>query len=169
MFKSKINNDTVLLFLFLVFISVIYLFDYYKFIGLFYDDIRDSGAFGDSFGALNSLFSGLALLGVLYTVILQKRELSLQREELRKSVDAQKEQVSELKKSAKISALTTLADYALNRPAEKKTHTWFQYHSSSDVGISIPAIDLDPEEQKRLEAERYIGPLRKILEEDGVI
>lgn len=39
--------------------------------------------FGDSFGAINSLFSGLALSGIIYTIFLQKKELTLQREELK--------------------------------------------------------------------------------------
>lgn len=40
------------------------------------------GQFGDSFGAVNALFSGLAFLGVIYAVLLQRKELQLQREEL---------------------------------------------------------------------------------------
>lgn len=38
--------------------------------------------FGDSFGALNALFSGLALAGVVIAIFLQRQELQLQREEL---------------------------------------------------------------------------------------
>lgn len=44
---------------------------------------NNSGTFGDTFGAINSLFSGLALAGIIYTIYLQKTELSLQREELK--------------------------------------------------------------------------------------
>lgn len=42
----------------------------------------DAGAFGDSFGFLTSLFSGLAFGGIILTILLQKNELSLQRREL---------------------------------------------------------------------------------------
>ena len=45
-------------------------------------DPEKKGQFGDSFGAINSLFSGLALAGIIYTIYLQKKELSLQRKEL---------------------------------------------------------------------------------------
>jgi len=38
--------------------------------------------FGDMFGAVNSLFSGLALAGVVYAILLQRQELALQRQEL---------------------------------------------------------------------------------------
>ncbi|MDX6269286.1 MAG: hypothetical protein QOD28_509 [Acidobacteriota bacterium] len=42
----------------------------------------DRSSFGDMFGAVNALFSGLALSGVTYAIFLQQRELKLQREEL---------------------------------------------------------------------------------------
>src|SRR5688572_3097888 len=40
------------------------------------------GQFGDKFGAVNSLFSGLAFACLVYATFLQRRELALQREEL---------------------------------------------------------------------------------------
>ena len=40
------------------------------------------GTFGDKFGAINSLFSGLAFAGLIMTLILQKEELEAQRKEL---------------------------------------------------------------------------------------
>jgi hypothetical protein len=40
------------------------------------------GQFGDLFGAVNALFSGLAFAGLIYTALLQREELSLQRKEL---------------------------------------------------------------------------------------
>ena len=43
---------------------------------------EDKGEFGDTFGALNALFAGLAFAGVIYAILLQQRELKLQREEL---------------------------------------------------------------------------------------
>lgn len=40
------------------------------------------GQFGDLFGGINALFTALAFAGVILTALLQRRELSLQREEL---------------------------------------------------------------------------------------
>lgn len=40
------------------------------------------GAFGDKFGFINSLFSGLALTGIIISIYFQQKELSLQRNEL---------------------------------------------------------------------------------------
>ena len=45
-------------------------------------DPEKQGQFGDQFGAVNALFSGLAFAGLIFTIILQKKELALQREEL---------------------------------------------------------------------------------------
>lgn len=42
----------------------------------------DRASFGSMFGAISSLFSGLALAGVVYAILLQRQELALQREEL---------------------------------------------------------------------------------------
>ena len=44
--------------------------------------INSSGVFGDSFGLLTSLFSGLAFAGLIITIVMQRDELALQREEL---------------------------------------------------------------------------------------
>lgn len=83
-------------------------------------DMKDRGTFGDMFGAVNSLFSGLAFLGVIYAILLQRTELALQREELsltrkelKKSADAQEksekalaQQALAMEKTALINSLT---------------------------------------------------------------
>lgn len=59
-------------------------------------DYQDRGTFGDMFGAANALFSGLAFVGVITAILLQKNELKLQREELgytRAELKGQKEQL----------------------------------------------------------------------------
>lgn len=43
----------------------------------------EQARFGDMFGAVNTLFSGLAFAGIIYTILLQRNELALQRKELR--------------------------------------------------------------------------------------
>lgn len=73
----------------------------------------DRGTFGDMFGAINTLFSGLAFAGVIYAVFLQSKELNLQREELaltrielEKSAEAQDSQARTMLKAAKINAIS---------------------------------------------------------------
>ncbi|HCE3101836.1 TPA: putative phage abortive infection protein [Vibrio parahaemolyticus] len=58
--------------------------------------ISSSGVFGDSFGVLTSLFSGLAFAGLIITIVMQRDELSLQRQELnltREELSGQKEEM----------------------------------------------------------------------------
>jgi hypothetical protein len=50
------------------------------------------GQFGDSFGAINALFSGLAFAGIVYTIIIQRKDLSDQQEEIKKQNTAIKRQ-----------------------------------------------------------------------------
>lgn len=54
--------------------------------------IGDRGTFGDMFGAVNSLFSGFAFGGIIWTILLQRNELKLQREESKQSRDEAIEQ-----------------------------------------------------------------------------
>ena len=56
-------------------------------------EAKNAGVFGDQFGAVNALFSGLAFAGLIYTILLQKEELKAQREELtltRQEIEGQK-------------------------------------------------------------------------------
>lgn len=52
----------------------------------------DKGLFGDSFGALTSLFSILAMMAVFLTFLYQKRQLDLQREEINDNKEINKYQ-----------------------------------------------------------------------------
>ena len=45
-------------------------------------NVGDRGSFGDMFGGLNALFTGLAFAGVIYTMILQPEDLKQQSKEL---------------------------------------------------------------------------------------
>lgn len=89
------------------------------------DNWSDRGTFGDLFGAVNALFSGLAFAGLIYAIVLQKRDLKMQREEiiqnrteLKKSAKAQQnsekaleEQVNQMKITSKLNALNTIVNY----------------------------------------------------------
>ena len=50
-----------------------------------YGNPESPGTFGDMFGAANALFSALAFVGVVYAILLQRREIHLQGEELRQT------------------------------------------------------------------------------------
>lgn len=91
----------------------------------FLPDWETRGQFGDMFGVVNSIFSGLAFAGVIYAILLQREDLALQREELkltrqelRRSAEAQEKseralsaQASASTQSAKLSAINYLLDH----------------------------------------------------------
>lgn len=71
----------------------------------------DKGVFGDSFGPLNVLFSGLAFAGIIISIKLQSKELHLQREELKLQRITQEEQTREIQKQREeITAQRTLSE-----------------------------------------------------------
>jgi hypothetical protein len=88
----------------------------------FIEAAPEQGQFGDMFGAVNALFSGLAFAGIVYTILLQRKELGLQRielaatrAELRRTAKAQEDakealaqQVTNQLRSARIHGLSTL-------------------------------------------------------------
>jgi len=45
-------------------------------------NIEQAGQWGDTFGAINALFGGLAFSGVLATLLIQQRELTKQQEQI---------------------------------------------------------------------------------------
>jgi len=68
----------------------------------FLNDWQQRGTFGDMFGAINSLFTGLAFGGLIYTVLLQREDLALQREELRLTRDELRGQKQALRRQSDI-------------------------------------------------------------------
>jgi hypothetical protein len=73
-------------------------------ISKFINKPSDPGTFGDMFGAVNALFSGLAFAGLIITLLYQREELKLQREELqetRKELKGQREEFEEQNKTMK--------------------------------------------------------------------
>ncbi|HEX5055979.1 MAG TPA: putative phage abortive infection protein [Gammaproteobacteria bacterium] len=62
----------------------------------FLENRPDRGTFGDMFGSVNALFSGLAFAALIYTIFLQRRELKLQHHELQLAHAEMKAQVEQL-------------------------------------------------------------------------
>jgi hypothetical protein len=73
--------------------------------GIFAYSMDKPGEFGDMFGAVNALFSGLAFAVLIYTVRLQVQELSLQRDELRMTREELRSQKEEFSAQNKTLAL----------------------------------------------------------------
>ncbi|MEA3495336.1 MAG: hypothetical protein U9R42_04805 [Bacteroidota bacterium] len=77
----------------------------------FFSDWSKSGTYGDTFGALNAVFSGLALAGVIVTILIQRTELKNQRVEL----SLQRNEMKETRKEFLLNRTTTLVYNQLDR------------------------------------------------------
>jgi TctA family transporter len=75
-----------------------------------FGDWGNRANFGEMFGGINTLFSGLAFAGVIYTILLQRTELESQRAAQRESDEALKQQLKTLEETAKLSAMATLSN-----------------------------------------------------------
>lgn len=85
--RSKYILIFALVFVIWVFLPEV-LFKYNNLISL-----ADKGLYGDSYGAINTLFSGFAFAGLIIAILLQREELQLQRKELHESSKALNAQV----------------------------------------------------------------------------
>ena len=109
MCKDKLNNEEtksrLWIWIIIAIIGVIALWGLsWILIDKYIDSSTDQGTFGDKFGAVNALFSGLAFAGLIVTLLYQKEELKLQREELketRNELNAQKLEFQEQNKTMK--------------------------------------------------------------------
>lgn len=95
-------------------LQLIYGVAVYRVIG---PDMSTRGQFGDMFGGLNALFTGLAFAAVIYTILLQRKDLELQRlelqasrQELHTAAEAQVGQVAALNEAANLRAMTALVN-----------------------------------------------------------
>lgn len=66
---------------FIIFLSGIYFFYLVKVVGPIQPELERWAKLGDAFGVANTIFSSLALLGIIYTNYLQRKSVDYQKEE----------------------------------------------------------------------------------------
>ena len=114
---------------------------------IFFFDKEQRGTFGDQFGAVNALFSGLAFAGLIYTIILQRhdlklqrRDLRLQREELALTRKEMEEQTAEFEKqneTLKIQRFESLFYNMLNLQQQIVDGLRYDYYDDEKIPTSI--------------------------------
>jgi hypothetical protein len=67
------------------------------------------GTYGDLFGMLNCLFTGGAMIGAAYAVILQRRQLDHQREEMARAQEERERTAEWERQAAMFNAISSLA------------------------------------------------------------
>jgi len=87
---------------------------YYLYLADNFQISNKASEYGDSFGALNAVFSGLAFAGVIVTVLIQMEELRATREELRKSALAQEESSKALNEQLRVAKLSSNMEILTN-------------------------------------------------------
>lgn len=110
---------------------------------LVFGDWERSGSFGDSFGALTSIFTGLAFVAIVLSHRSQQRELRMATERHQLSIEAHK-------RAARILALSTMIASWQERVAVARKR-----------GEDRHAEGLE------LEVERFVKQLREIADEDS--
>lgn len=125
----------------------------------------ESGQFGDMFGGLNAFFSGLAFLGVIYAILLQREELSLQRkeleltrEELKRTAEAQEKsekalskQAASLKVTAKLNGLSAILQHY---------NTLIELTNSAKYGIDTAEFTA-----RKRDADEIIEKVKNLIED----
>ena len=114
-----------------------------------FSSIRDSysqtnmnrtGTFGDTFGAANSLFSGLAFAGVAVAIMFQRRELTKAHEESKTADEERRRTEKYAFLTASLNAATSLANsYSDTITLTRSTTDNSRASSISEHGAPIPA------------------------------
>lgn len=141
----------------LVIISIIWLLSAIL-ITKYFKSLPSQGQFGDMFGAVNSLFSGLAFAGVIYTIYLQKKELSLQRLEL---IETRKELARSATAQEKTEKALTQQVWLQNATA-KLTSLNILIHYSKEKAERIKLFEPQLYTNLLQEIDRYAEEIKKL-------
>lgn len=108
----------------------------------------------DSYGAINALFSGLALGGVILAIFMQREELQLQREELAATR-------AELKRTAK-------AQESLSDTSDKQVQTLLLTAKLNALAVMVnhyaSKTVFDSDHKRQMECANQIKELRKTID-----
>ncbi|MCP3959269.1 MAG: hypothetical protein GY719_15570 [bacterium] len=114
-----------------------------------YVEAEKRGQFGDQFGSVNALFSGLAFAGLITAILLQRRELSLQRKELEYQRQEMRESRNQLARQALIQDKSRKAAIAQLRIEVLKAQ--------------IAAIEMDSHRQVPSARREFVGQIKDVV------
>lgn len=140
MSKSKLTEKKLTRFLIYAVVGILVSWIWTYFSLKYFGDTNDSrSTFGDMFGGVNALFSGFALVGIIYTILLQKVELGYQRDELKLTRNELKLTRKEIGSQSEIMRLqkfeNTFFNLINNHQNIKKS--FFYEEHSGDGGIQL--------------------------------
>lgn len=115
----------------IIFVVVIWALTFFLFIN---GEKEWRGTFGDMFGAVNALFSGLAFAGLIITLIMQHEELKLQRQELQQTnaeLEGQKKEFEEQNKTLKVQRFENTLFNMLSQQQEITNNLHYEKNDSN--------------------------------------
>jgi hypothetical protein len=105
----------------------------------FFDDWSSAANFGDSFGAINSLFSGFALILAVYSMLLQQKQNTEFQEQTRITteqqngiLDVMRDNLIQQANAARVAALDHLIDTERQRIADLKNWGLHSEHKNEN-------------------------------------
>ena len=115
-------------------------------------DPERAGQFGDFFGSVNALFTGLALAGVAYAVLLQHQELDAAKEQLqlaraeakggeearRKSEEAMAKQIESMRVAAMLTAADAIATSSIDLYGSQEFDAWSLTYGAAQMDRTDP-------------------------------
>ena len=127
---------------------------------LLFDKWETRGQFGDAFGFVNALFSGLALAGVVYTILLQHAELRQNTKELKRAASAQEKSERALKVQSEILRKTLVyqsfaaltSEYREARMLAAVRSLWEWYRGLGDEDLASAYLERMDRDRQALEA-----------------
>ncbi len=180
--KNKKRRGLIIL----IFLGVLLWGASWIFAYIYFPDWPTRSNFGEMFGAVNALFSGVALAGVVYTIWLQQEELRLQREELQltrkeliRAAEAQEKsekalslQAEALAHQIRVSMMPTiLVEWAKDQP-DTNAYGPFDYglrlrltNESTGIAINVQVddIQLPPTSDEPLPSDNADEDIRDII------
>lgn len=146
---NTINNqekDSSKLLLILIVVVVCIIIVSWVGIDYFISCNEERGQFGDKFGSVNALFSGLAFAGLIYTITLQRKELGLQRVELsltRKEMADQTHEFEEQNKTLHRQRFENTFFQMMSLQQEIVKGLAFEYYGTETLGQNNDGIDIN--------------------------
>lgn len=154
--KDRSFSYFVIIAIIILVISIAFIY----FVNSYFHDWAKSGAFSDTFGALSAIYSGIAIAGLIITILLQRKELENQRTEL----GLQRTEMQETRKEFLINRVTTIIYSQLERYEKAVEQFKIEYNQKNYNGyeaiffldtskqtVYYPVIDERTEEEILLE------------------
>ena len=114
--------------------------------------LSDKGVYGDSYGSVNALFTGLAFAGLVFTIFLQQREIKLQRDDFFSQLEEMKlsrEEVGRQVKTQEKQLMLGIADLKMkaldvkNRQIEMQSLQWMESVRHSYAGPELEKVKIE--------------------------